>query len=365
MTSPHQVDLDRLAEAAQERLTLKHTARERALQLSRSTIRSAANTIRAVHRRQLPQARQLLQEVAASVKEAQQLLKPHPDLYFTGFVQDAQKEYTEASATLAFIAAERLPTRQQLGVELPPYLNGLAEAASELRRYILDSLRRDDTATCEQLMETMDQVYSLLVTIDFPDALTGGLRHTTDALRGVLERTRGDLTTALRQHALERRLSALENQLTAAPAVTAQSTPPAEAPRARERLSPEVRELLARSRPPVARAFRALRQAILDLGADVLEVPEKGRVVYRRHGVSKPRGWQNFCTLFPQRRQVKVFLGPKERWQGQNVKTDKHFAWYLLTPGRGRRDLRNALPIIQQAYETLTPDLHLGQPERH
>ena len=202
MPSTHQKQLENLGESARKELDIKHAAREQAYQLSRTTIRGAANTIRAIHRHELEQARTLLNGVAASVEETRHLLTYHPDLY--------HKEYVEANATLAFVAGEPVPTQQQLTVELPPYLNGIAEAASELRRYILDALRSNNSATCEPLMETMDEVYSLLVSLDFPEAITGGLRRTTDALRGVLERTRGDLTLALRQRSLEQQIAALE-----------------------------------------------------------------------------------------------------------------------------------------------------------
>ncbi len=185
----------------------KQKARERALQLSREVIRSSANAIRAVHRNELTQAQSMVAATGALVAEARELLKDHADLYFTGFTQDAQKEYAEASAVYAFIAPAPLPSPADLGVEMPPYLNGLAEAASELRRYILDSLRRSDDSRCEELMERMDEVYNMMVVMDFPEALTGGLRRTTDALRAVLERTRGDLTLAMQQRRLEQRLA--------------------------------------------------------------------------------------------------------------------------------------------------------------
>ncbi len=132
---------------------------------------------------------------------------PHPALLHAGYTQDALKEYAEAHLTLALVRGASLPTAEELQVEPAAYLNGLAEAASELRRYVLDALRKGDTGDCERLLGAMDEVYSLLVTVDYPDAVTGGLRRTTDALRAVLERTRGDLTVSLRQEQL---LAALE-----------------------------------------------------------------------------------------------------------------------------------------------------------
>lgn len=201
---------DEITERALALFSEKHEARERAIKASREIIRTSANAIRAVHRNELDAAREQMTAAAAAVAHVRADLAGHPDLYFTGYTQDAQKEYAEARCAYAFIAAEPVPTPEDLGVEIASYLNGLAEAASELRRYILDSLRRGDDARCEELMQVMDDAYNVMVVMDFPDALTGGLRRTTDQLRAVLERTRGDLTMTTRQRRLERLLSQRE-----------------------------------------------------------------------------------------------------------------------------------------------------------
>ena len=65
----------------------------------------------------------------------------HPGIYWAGYVQDAQKEYAEANITYAVIAGEEIPNAARLGVEPAAYLNGLGEAAGEMRRYILDHHR--------------------------------------------------------------------------------------------------------------------------------------------------------------------------------------------------------------------------------
>ncbi len=140
-------------------------------------------------------------------------LRPHPDLFYAGYVQDAQKEYVEALATFSLVTGEPMQRPEEIGVAAAAFLNGLAEAVGELRRYVLDLLRRGEVESCEGLLLTMDDIYALLVTIDYPDALTGGLRRTTDAARAILERTRGDLTFALRQRDLEASLERLEDKL--------------------------------------------------------------------------------------------------------------------------------------------------------
>jgi translin len=215
-TSHRSVDiLEQIESWARAELEAKNAARERALAHSRELVRTCANSIRAVHRGDVDRARELL---SAGRELSQRLatdLRPHPDLYFTGYVQDAQKEYVEATATLSLVRGEPMPVPGELGVAAAPFLNGMAEAVGELRRYVLDQLRRGEVARCEPILQTMDDIYSLLVTIDYPDALTGGLRRTTDATRAILERTRGDLTFALRQRQLEDSLSRLEGKLAA------------------------------------------------------------------------------------------------------------------------------------------------------
>ncbi|MEE8442856.1 MAG: haloacid dehalogenase [Dehalococcoidia bacterium] len=202
-----------IAEEAQVRMARTHAAREQAFPSTRQTIHLCASAIRAAHRREYDESLSLLQQAQDHLDHIKDAVEGHPAIYHAGYVTDAQKEYAEAHATLAFLSSAPLKGPDDLGVEIAPYLNGLAEAASELRRSILDALRRDDITPCEEWMETMDDVYSLLIAVDFPDAITGGLRRTTDQLRGVLERTRGDLTLALRQHSLERKLAEFQNRV--------------------------------------------------------------------------------------------------------------------------------------------------------
>lgn len=206
----HRSRLQAVAAEAQADFSGRHEARERAYRLSRDVIRNSANSIRATHRSELAKARDLLTTTSRIVGDIERTLQDYPSVYYAGFVEDGQKEYVEASAMLAFAQGTPLPTPRDLNVGHAPYLNGLAESVGELRRFILDSLRRDDFSRCEELMEVMDEVYSVLVSMDFPEGVTRGLRRSTDMARGVLERTRGDLTLALRQRRLERTLSALE-----------------------------------------------------------------------------------------------------------------------------------------------------------
>jgi len=217
MTRSSEPETDRVpglqleAEIAREKFAALHGARENGLRLSRDLIRRSGESIRATHRNEFVRAEALLEEARDLASEMTGALDSFPSVMHAGFAEDGLKEYVEASATLAFVQGGPLPSPETLGVGPAAYLNGLAEAASEVRRYILDLLRRDEVERCEDLLGLMDEVYSVLVTMDFPDGLTRGLRRTTDALRAVLERTRGDLTVALRQRRLERRMASLEN----------------------------------------------------------------------------------------------------------------------------------------------------------
>ena len=207
------MNFDTIIESIAGRMEATNQAREAALSTSRGLIRLCANAIRAIHRHEWETAHALLAEADQAAAELRSRLAGNPTIMHAGYTQDALKEYAEAHLTYAMVRHQELPNADTIGVEPASYLNGLAEAASELRRYILDGLRKGDVETGERLLGTMDDVYSLLVTIDYPDAVTGGLRRTTDALRAVLERTRGDFTAALRQDQLMAALAQVEQRL--------------------------------------------------------------------------------------------------------------------------------------------------------
>lgn len=203
-------NLESIADQIRLTLAAKDAAREKALPLCREVIRHSSSAIRAVHRQEFDQAEELLQSARNLLNQAKQAFAPYDELGSTGFIRDAQKEFAEGSITLALITGKRLPDPGELGIDAAAYLNGLGEAVGELRRYLLDSMRRNDLSQGEELLSAMDDIYNVLVTMDFPDAITGGLRHTTDMVRGVLERTRSDLTLVIRQKELENRLEKFE-----------------------------------------------------------------------------------------------------------------------------------------------------------
>lgn len=189
--------------------SVKDAAREKVLPLCREVIRYCSQAIRATHRQEFDQAKKLLESAHNLFNEIEQIIIECSELAHAGFIRDAQKEFAEGSITLALVTGKPLPSPDELGVDAAAYLNGLGEAAGELRRYLLDSMRRGDLSRGEELLAAMDDIYSVLVTMDFPDAITMGLRRTTDMVRGVLEKTRSDLTLVIQQKELENKLGQL------------------------------------------------------------------------------------------------------------------------------------------------------------
>jgi translin len=206
------INLDDMAEKIRKVLSDKDEAREKMLPLCRDSIRYSSTAIRAVHRHQFDEAEKLVQSARAVLVEAEKSIISCPELGSAGAVKDAQKEMAEASITLALVNGREIPAPENLGVDVAAYLNGLGEAVGEIRRYLLDGMRQGDLSRGEELLGIMDDVYSMLVTMDFPDALTGGLRRTTDMVRGVLEKTRSDLTLVIRQKALEEKIANYESR---------------------------------------------------------------------------------------------------------------------------------------------------------
>lgn len=203
--------LDRICEKIRRQWDDKDLAREQGLALCREVIRNSSNAIRATHRMEYQEAAELLDRTAQIVAQVDQVLTGHPDVYHAGFVHDAQKEYAEGRLTLALIRDQPLPDPDDLGVAYAAYLAGLAEAVGELRRHILDRIRGADPGWGEEHLIAMDEIFYRLVSFDYPSAISANLKRTTDVTRSIIEKTRGDLTNAIRQQRLEQKLEKLES----------------------------------------------------------------------------------------------------------------------------------------------------------
>ncbi|HUS04278.1 MAG TPA: haloacid dehalogenase [Dehalococcoidia bacterium] len=199
-------DLEIISTNIRSYFIVENELREKVLPLCRQVTQYSAIAIRAVHRQEQGKAKQLLDSAHKLIQEINLDLSESGELLHSGFVHDAQKEFAEGCITLALISEKNLPEPETLDISYAAYLNGLGEAIGELRRYILDSLRRGDFSRGEELLAIMDDIHGILMTMDFPEVVTHGLRRTSDATRGIIERTRGDLTIALRQRELEIKL---------------------------------------------------------------------------------------------------------------------------------------------------------------
>jgi translin len=206
-------ELEQIASKAREHLDRIDAAREDALAVSRQITRAAATAIKHVHRQEPEKARALLEETAEAVAALNERLSETPVLWFAGFVQDGLKELAEAQLTYCIVRGEKLPTPEEIGVSPASYLNGLAEAIGEMRRRALDLIRTGRAAEAEQTLDEMDELYATLMTFDYPNAVSLGLRSRVDAARGLVERTRGDVTNALQQARLEEKMGRLRSHI--------------------------------------------------------------------------------------------------------------------------------------------------------
>lgn len=206
-------NLESIGERIHHYLVEKNKVRDETLHKSRVLVRHCSRAIRAIHRNERTLAKEQLEEARELATGLTKVQHSYPDLYFAGYTRDALKEFSEANIVFALIGNEPLPDPDELGVEYASYLGGLGEAVGELRRRVLDIMRHDEVSEGERLLDAMDDIYSYLVTVDFPDALTGNLRRITDMVRGVTERTRGDLTTSIQQRELKDALRDVERKL--------------------------------------------------------------------------------------------------------------------------------------------------------
>jgi translin len=196
------LDLSELTRSIQDGLDRKNAARERALPAARRSIRASANAIRAIHRLDFDGAASLIEASRDSLREGLEAVRDHAEIRHAGYLQDAEKEYAEANLTLALVRGAELPSPGDLGVDEAPYLNGVSEAIGEGRRRVLDLLRGGDVEHAERLLDVLEEMYGMLITMDYPDAITMNLRRSTDVARSLIEKTRGDLTVAVVQRGL-------------------------------------------------------------------------------------------------------------------------------------------------------------------
>ena len=206
-------DIDQFADEARKHLETIHADREKAYTTSREVVQSSSTTIKAVHRGEFDAAREQVAKTRELCEQMMAAVEASPEIGYSGFVGDAAREYSEAALVLALIADGELPGPKEIGVDYADWLNGLGDTVGELRRHVLDLIRADRAEDAEEYLRMMDEIHQTLMSFDYPQAVTKGLRTRSDQARGAVERTRGDLTNALRQSRLEARMRELQESL--------------------------------------------------------------------------------------------------------------------------------------------------------
>lgn len=186
--------LEKTGEKITKRLEEIEKARDQSYVLHREIIKLAGKSIKTVHMGEKEKAKELLEMARQKMVEANEAVEGLDEVPRSGFIHDAQKEYVEAAVTTAIVFGEDIPDPDEMGVLYSAYLNGISEVIGELRREVLDLMRHDEWDKGEIFLEAMDDIYTFLVSMDFSDSITHGLRRSVDQARGILERTRGDFT---------------------------------------------------------------------------------------------------------------------------------------------------------------------------
>ncbi|WP_406660566.1 haloacid dehalogenase [Methanolobus sp. ZRKC3] len=196
---------------------MKDRARESALVTSRDVVRECRTAMFSIHKGEFDNASLLIKSSREQLEKMNLLLEGFPDIYHSGFVEQAQQEFVECTVVYILLHngadIDSIPEPEELSVEHSAYLNGLGDVSGELRRHILDLIRKDMPEKGEKYLDAMESIHTCLMMFDFPDAMIRGLRHKADSTRSLIERTRGDLTTAVRQQKLERSMREFEQKL--------------------------------------------------------------------------------------------------------------------------------------------------------
>jgi translin len=181
-------------------LKAKDETREKVITHSREVIRRAGSSVLAVHKRDKKALDENMDAAKAALEAALDLCRVQQEYYYVGPMPQAFQEYAEAACVRAMVAGKPLPKPSSLGIPVEPYTTGLADAVGEMRRYALDSLRRDDLKEAERALGIMEEIYTALKGFDFPRAVVPNLRRKVDVMRRLLEETRGDVTLAQQGH---------------------------------------------------------------------------------------------------------------------------------------------------------------------
>ncbi len=200
-----------------DKLEEKDKVRENTIIISRNIVRNCRSAMYNLHRNKMDEAKSLIMDTSEMLEKTHFLRNDHPDIYYSGFLEHAQQEFTECMIVYSILSNKKenllIPGPDELCVSEIAYLNGLGDVSGELRRHILDLIRAGTPEKGEVHLQLMEKIANCLMMFDYPDAMTHGLRHKTDITRSIIEKTRGDLTNAMRQQKLEKAMKDFEKMI--------------------------------------------------------------------------------------------------------------------------------------------------------
>jgi len=195
-----------------QNLSVIDTMREEVLQKTRLIVRKAAETIKAVHREEWDNAEKNIAEMRTALKSVGEQVKQHETLAKRNYVEISEQEFAEAAILYSLLHESQIKTPSDLQIPDLSWLLGLADVAGELRRHCLDAIRNGNMAVAEHMLELMEEIYQNLFSLDYPKGLLGGLREKTDAVRKMLQATRGELAIATHMARLNENLEKVLNK---------------------------------------------------------------------------------------------------------------------------------------------------------
>ncbi len=188
------------------------TLREDVLQKTRSIVRMAAETIKAVHREEWDVAEKNITEMKSLLKGVREQVSKHETLLRRNYTEISEQEYAEAAILFSILHKGQLASPKDLEIPDLAWLLGLADVAGELRRHCLDAIRKGDMKTAEDALGLMEEIYRKLFSLDYPKGMTGSLREKTDTIRKLLQATRGEVSMATHMSRLNQNLEKILNQ---------------------------------------------------------------------------------------------------------------------------------------------------------
>jgi translin len=205
--------LKKILEKIQEELNTREKVREEVNKDMRKATRLSKQAIQVIHQERFGDAKTMLEEAKKLYAKLRDSVKDYPDLFYSGSVGAAFEEHAEARVLLTLIQEDRFVNPEEIAVPATFYVLALGDVVGELRRRVLDLIRRGNVKAAEKCLDWMEYIYSELTALDDAYIIINGLRRKGDVARRLIEITRGDITSEVRRSALEHSISKLEKTI--------------------------------------------------------------------------------------------------------------------------------------------------------